>query len=422
MAQETPQLDLWCPRRSLWWSILACLACTAMLAYRCPDAFTNPQFYAEDGRYFFADAYNIGWTSIWDRANGYFHLYPRLLANFGLAIGIPVRWMPALFVAGTFLVYVVVWAYVLHRMPLPFPGRVFAVLVTVLLPLGNEVWMNLTNVQWIMSLLIPLIVWGTPGRRVRTAIVDGVLLVLACFTGPYALVFLPVMLLQVARDRHPEAWTTKRKVFVLIVVLASVLSALSLLQYGSVSRTDPGTLSALPFGAVQYLFFQLWYPVLSIGILYVPFLLQVLLTLMALWFLRNRFRKGLPRIDPLGFRFLALGALYACATLVSYRGDLAFLSPFNAGIRNFYLPSVFLVWAGLFIPWRSGRAYISAWALLFVWSVVQTVCFVGRYRAVDMHWPDHAAQIGKIDLDIPITPPGWTMHIDGPGGTQAPTE
>lgn len=419
MVQETPRLDRWSSRYALWWSILACLACTAMLAYRCPDAFTNPQFYAEDGRYFFADAYNNGWTSLCYRANGYFHLYPRLLANTGLSVGIPVLWMPALFVAGTFLVYVVVWAYVLNRMPIPFPGRVFAVLTTVLVPLGNEVWMNLTNVQWVMSLLIPLIVWGTPGKGLRMLVVDGTLLILACFTGPYALVFLPIMILQVLRERRTGKWSIRRKGFLAIVVLASALCALSLIDHGSVTRTDPGTLSALPAGAVQYLFYQLWYPVLSIGIVPVPFILQVLLTALACWFLWIRFGKGTHRISLFSLRVLTLGALYACVTLVSYRGDLSFLSPFDAGIRNFYLPSVLLIWAGLCIPWNSARSYIPVWTLFYTWFVVQTVFFIGRSRAKDMDWPKYADHIGTIDLDVPITPNGWTMHLHARASTQA---
>ncbi|MEO5572479.1 MAG: hypothetical protein ABIT08_07190, partial [Bacteroidia bacterium] len=48
--------------------------------FRRPDAFTNPQFWAEEGKYFFADAYHSGFSSLFNTCNGYFQLFPRLVA------------------------------------------------------------------------------------------------------------------------------------------------------------------------------------------------------------------------------------------------------------------------------------------------------------------------------------------------------
>lgn len=401
-----------CLSRSLFFVV--CSVCTAMLVFRCPDAFTHPQFYAEDGKYFFADAYNSGWSSLGGRANGYFHLYPRLLANLGLSVGVPVLWMPPLFVGGTYLVYVVLWVYIFHRIPLSVPGRLFAVLATALVPLGNETWMNLTNVQWTMSLLIPVIIWGDPSKRKWVAIVDGCLLTLACFTGPYALLIFPILLFQAIRERRTKRPTATWKMFAAIVALGAAACAISLGGYGSVSRTDPGGPWMSFIGAVQYLFFQLWYPVLSVAVSHVPFVLQLLLTVAALAFLRHVLGATGSWRSPFAFAVLALGGLYAGVTLISYRGDPGFLSPFDAGIRNFYLPAVLLTWACLHVPWRTARRYAFAWTIVFIWFIAQTVLFIGRSRSVDMHWSEYATRFGTEKLTVPLNPPGWSMDIKGP--------
>ena len=46
------------------------LVCVAALYLKQPAAFRLPQFYAEEGRYFFADAHNDGWASLFYTSNG----------------------------------------------------------------------------------------------------------------------------------------------------------------------------------------------------------------------------------------------------------------------------------------------------------------------------------------------------------------
>lgn len=71
--------------------LLACatVICGVALYLKQPHVFHLPQFYAEEGTFFFADAYNDGWRSLFYSANGYFHLFPRLLANLTLTLGVP---------------------------------------------------------------------------------------------------------------------------------------------------------------------------------------------------------------------------------------------------------------------------------------------------------------------------------------------
>ena len=80
--------------------LLACatVICVVALYLKQPHVFHLPQFYAEEGRLFFAEAYNDGWASLFYTANGYFHVFPRLLANLTLTLGVPYAVIPAVFV------------------------------------------------------------------------------------------------------------------------------------------------------------------------------------------------------------------------------------------------------------------------------------------------------------------------------------
>ena len=390
------------------WAVFvpAVLVCVAVLVFRRPDAFTEPWFHAEDGRDFFAQAYHDGWRSLGYLANGYLHLYPRLVANLGLSAGVPIAGMPWLNLVALLLMYVVVWAYTFFRFAGSAAWRCIAVLCTVLVPLGNEVWMNMTNVQWPMALLLPLIVFGRrPVVSTAWRVADALVLVLGCLTGPFALVLAPVMLVTWWLRRRADGGSVSR-VHVGIVALAAAVQMVTLASYGSVQRTE-GAFHPLDPGSMQVLFFQVWYPVLSLGVRGVPFLAQALLSLGGIALLFHFLRKS---VRTRVYAWCAI-ALFI-ATLISYRGAPGFLSPFDAGIRNFYLPTVFLAWAFASVPWPGGKRPVHIAAGVLCWWALQTVVFIGplRYpRPVPVI--DQAALDEGKAIDVPIDPPGWTMRL-----------
>jgi hypothetical protein len=388
---------------------LAVVVCVAMLAFRRPDAFTAPWFYAEEGRDFLADAYRHGWASLGYRVNGYFHLYPRLVANLGLSAGVPVARMPWVNLVAVLLMYAVVWVYTFLRLPAGAGWRCIAVLCTVLVPLGNEVWMNMTNVQWPMALLIPLIVFGRGPRTAGWRVADGLVLLLACFTGPFALVLAPVILVAWWRRRNTEGMRGSR-IHIGILVTAALAQALALAFHGNLERTD-GPFHPLDAGFLQAAFFQLWYTLLSVGVQFMPVWTHALLSLVGIALLYYAFQRadsGLVLVRVLAWCALSL----FIATLISYRGAPGFLSPFEAGIRNFYLPSVLLAWALACVPWPRGKRPIAIASVVLLWWVVQTVVFVGPMR-IQRPVPtiDQAALDEGRAIDVPIDPSGWTMRL-----------
>lgn len=413
MRENTQRLLAWIERHQVPSVLMVCLACTVMLLFRRTDAFYFPQFYAEDGKLFFADAFNDGWASLFYRANGYFHVYPRLLALVGLSAGIPVFWMPTLFVIGTIGVYVLVWSYIYWRMPTSFFQRCFAILVTVYLPLGHEILMNLTNVQWLASLLIPLIVLGKPPMRKMIAAMDILILFFVCTTGPFALIWLPVLALWAYGGwRHGTATKTTVLNFATVALFADIIAA-SLFDHGSIERDGSNEGGSMFFGALQVLFYQLWYPIMCIHVAAVPFVLQLTLSAIALFALRRLFIVLRKNDDHFGLIMLVMSGIFFGVTLISYRDDLCSLSPIHVGMRNFYLPALLVVWAALSLPLKNVPRTVLIWCIVIGWMGIQTGAFLGRKQFDDINWKHEASQIGKgSERVVPLNPPGWSMRLN----------
>lgn len=394
--------------------LLSCVACIAMLMFRRPDAFMFPQFYAEDGKYFFADAFNDGWESLFYRANGYFHLFPRIVAIGGLSIGVPLRWMPMLFVLCTFSVYVLVWIYIDRRMPTSLMQRCFAIMATVLPPLGHEILMNMTNVQWMASLLIPLIIMGRPIERGAWVILDSVILIFVCTTGPYAVVWSPVLFYWGYGRWRKGSLTKFNSIYLLIIGSLVLVTVFSLLDFGSIDRKGSELGGSMILGGIQVLFRQLWYPLIATHVASVPLALQVIFTLIALTLIALLFRRLGKNDDPFGRMILITAGAFLAATLISYRNDLLSLSPIHVGMRNFYLPAVLLIWAALCVPLAGQKRMILAYGAALAWMGVATGLFLGQKDFVDLHWEQEVVRLDQgEERVVPLNPPGWSMQLNG---------
>ncbi len=75
------------------WLIAAFAIALPLIFLRDPSLFTRPQFWAEDGKVWYAQAYSQGWLySLFQPLNGYLSILPRLGA--GAALLVPFRWAP----------------------------------------------------------------------------------------------------------------------------------------------------------------------------------------------------------------------------------------------------------------------------------------------------------------------------------------
>src|SRR5258705_6445526 len=104
------------PRVRRWQAIAVSLGVilvvTVLVVSRRPDAFTKPQFWAEDGTFWFAAAYNQGpLIGFRTPAGGYYQSFARLAAAASLPFGL--RAAPLLFNVAAVLAQILAPLYLL---------------------------------------------------------------------------------------------------------------------------------------------------------------------------------------------------------------------------------------------------------------------------------------------------------------------
>lgn len=380
--------------------------CLLALFIRCRDAFVLPQFYAEEGKYFFADAYNDGWRSLAYTANGYFHLFPRLLANLLISLRVPYVLIPTVFVYACLPVYGLLWWLIFTRLRLPLGARALLVLTTVLVPIGNEIFMNQTNIQWVMALFPAVLYCGEEARSRVGRASDAVVLSLSLFTGPQALLLAPVFLADAFLHRE----LGRRRIFLTILSTAALATLVGVWLLGDVSRFDAGDGPRL-FAFLQFLFRSYTFPVISTAVNGVPTWAVVasvafLVPLgIACWVFIRRSGERLASVA-----FLS-GPPILLATMFIYRDSPFIPSPYGYAVRNFYLPMVFLLWS-LIAATRWDRRTTALWAAAFTWFAFQ-LPLLPRNPAMpfftpDLGWESYAEGLSRGRGEtVPILPPNW---------------
>lgn len=160
--------------------------CVAALLLKSPDAFGNPQFWAEDGAVFFQQQQPAGGAAAWLQPYaGYLHVLPRLVA--WLATFVPLAVVPAVYAYLSLAVNAVCVASLAQRL-LPSKLALAALAGVLLVPTSGEVFGTLTNSQWFLQFF--LLAWcflpGGPRHvALRTALALAVLV--AALTGPFSL-------------------------------------------------------------------------------------------------------------------------------------------------------------------------------------------------------------------------------------------
>ncbi len=387
------------------------LLLAVILFYRKPDALLNPQFWAEDGALFFAQAQEFGSAALLMPYRGYLHLVPRLVAL--VASSFPLEWAPAFYNFSALFITCLVASKILSSR-VRVPSKPLFVLSLGLVPHSGEVFLNLTNVQWMMALLIVLLIIQEPPASKRQAIGDFLLLTIAALTGPFCLLFAPAIMLRVLGRRGPRAYDLG---FLGLFLLLGLVQGLFIYS----RPEDP-----VMVGASSELTWQVVAQLIGhrlLGTLFLGQMVSAMLTPTVLVGLTLVFVYGLACLIWRGGKadggkgrmnaaiFLLAGASALGATWFRYQENLADLLPFGSGDRYFYLPRVVILWSILICAASRGlaRGVVTALVGLSVLAGASSWFQAGPFE--DYRWKHFAQEIerGK-SLRIPINPPGW--YID----------
>ena len=222
----TTELDERQSLQKCWKHLGISIFASAVIVARRPGSVFNAQFYAEDGRVFFQEAYNFGWWSALLRPyGGYFHAVPRLGA--ALALLVPLSFAPLVLnviaIAGQALPVNLLlsnrsaqWGNLRYRCMLAA--------TYLALPNLSELGTNITNVQCFLALSAFLLLADSKPHTLVGKTFDLLILLLFGVSGPYCILLLPIATFQAWR--HRDRWKRMQTV---VLAGTSVVEAFSLL-------------------------------------------------------------------------------------------------------------------------------------------------------------------------------------------------
>ncbi len=170
-------------------------------------AILHPQFFAEGGNVFYADAWNDGLRVLFRARGGYLHTLPRLVA--AIAVHFPLSWGPSVFVAVAAAVQIApVWYLLSRRFDNVLPNltlRIGLCLIYVALPNTYGENLNIINADWHLAIVSFLLLFADVPRTRLGWTRDLLVLALGGLSGPFAVLIWPVAIWRWWRER--SSWT-----------------------------------------------------------------------------------------------------------------------------------------------------------------------------------------------------------------------
>ena len=407
--------------RSVLLAVAIALVAAGIVISRRPDAFTNAQFYAEDGTRWFSDAYSLGsWQALGVSLSGYFQTLSRLAALIEGPFGVgnaPVAYN----VMGLLAQIAPVFFFLSGRFRSLVPSlwvRIALSALYLLMP-TTELNVTITNAPFHLAVLATLVILAPEARGWGWRAFDVAVIALTAVTGPFVYVLLPVAIVW---------WLLRRRRETLLLIAVLVLG-LGVQLYAETQTPR----AAYPLGAnLRDLVLLLCDRVVLAGlfaeeghthvymtglphatiwaglILVLAAPVVVLAALRAPWELRI--------FDLTAILFLAAGLAVPAVSAAGNQWQIMTMG--RAGERYFFMAQVAwvvtVIWAASCL--RLPRLRQGAWVLVAV-AFASGLVVAWSYPAfIDDHWPQEAREIDTAPtgthLSLPEPPGGpWTVAI-----------
>jgi hypothetical protein len=223
------------PELPFWQQATAFLVACAALISRRPDAILHPQFWAEDGHVWFAEAYNLGWGhALFRTYAGYFQTLPRLGA--ALAQLVPLAFAPLAMNLIAVAVQALPVSLLLSSRSSAWGSlRYRALMAAIYLALPNmrEIGAILTNSQWVLALAAFLVLAALTPKTIAGKVFDAFVLLLCGLTGPFCVFLFPIAVWIAWRRRDAWRWAESG-----ILAAACLIQAWALLVMDRAGRAD----------------------------------------------------------------------------------------------------------------------------------------------------------------------------------------
>lgn len=404
------------PSVGLSWRVQLIVFAIAALAVisRRPDAITNPQFFAEDGSVWYADAYRLGFQSLFTPDAGYLQTFPRIVAVFAAlfplmfapllmsVIGIVVQVLPVNMLASSRFAD---WGSLPFRLVMGF--------LYLALPNSRELDVVITNAQWHLALLACILVLAPSTVQWKWRVFDVCILLLSGLTGPFCLLLLPIAI---------SMWWVRRGNWRIVITL--LVAACAVTQLLVLYRADPAIRSSAPLGASARLLIDLLSGHVFLAAIlgfanYTERLLPILLFLVTI--LGSGVFAYVLFKTKLEFRlFIIFSLLVFAASLKSplvSRSDPQWEVLDHAyGIRYWFFPMLAFVWSLLWCAQPGQSKWVRRFAAAMLVLMLIGIAKDWEYPAFSSH--DFAQYAQKFDkmprgetMVFPLYPDGWNMQL-----------
>ncbi len=405
-------------RTALLISGAALIAFLITVSHR-PDALLNPQFWAEDGKMWYQQAYNNGiLTSLITSEAGYFQTVSRIVA--AVTQLVPLAQTPLIFNLTAISIKVSVALFILSsRLDRAVPSnslRAAFAFIYLVLPQSYETTANLTNAQWHLAFLSFLIIIAAPSRTVAWRIFDIGVVVLSAFSGPLCLLLVPVVLIRYYLTRE-----SRLVPLIFIFLVGSAVQMTSLLLFERPSKQPLGAEPGLFFRIVGgHLFFDSifgdknygrvirlgwWTDISAFFVCLAGFTASVYA------FIRGNLELRLMML----FSVLIIAGALISPAVSSDVPQWTAMWPEMVGSRYWLIPTFCFFACIVTIAVRSETRWIRSSAVgVLCLSLIGIVADWKHPRFVDLKFAEHAARFEEApagqEVVIPINP-NWEMQL-----------
>lgn len=393
------------------------LLAVLLLVAREPESWFSPRFWAEDSVIYLKQSWDLGWHSLWALQAGYLVVVQRILAL--LIAPLPAAFIPAAYNFSAWALTLLV-AWKVFRLRIAGLPNALLALAVVAVPENGEVFGCLTNIQWILALVLVLLPLQDVPRTWGGAAEDACWFLGAALTGPYIILTWPLYLARLWRSPKERY---ARALFIGATLCASLQAAM-VIQSPPLAEpplaagiSSTGALGDSPwiiwtavvanrlFGGLffaQTLTRLLPRPVNALlGVAFVLLLARLLFRTWPRWSREERFFAG---------GTLATLVLFFAVTSYRFIGHTQELLPFGLGDRYFVPPRILLLWVLLALATTlRPKIWPVITVLLFIvsWGVTRHY----RYHFEDDHWA-HEAPLLDSGLSVHFTTNPTSMAVE----------
>ena len=382
---------------------------------RRPDAILSPQFFAEDGTFWYADAYNTGWFhSLLLSHAGWLQAVPRLAASLSLIV--PLAFAPILLNLLAIILQVlpiIVLTSARCRSWAPLNLRMLLAVAYVALPNSRELDAAISQAPWHLALLAALVILAVPSANRIWKFFDAGVVVLSGLTGPFCLALLPLA---------GAIWFWRRRRWHL--VLAGLLAVCGAIQLYTIATAPAAARSQALLGASPTLFLQI-----LAGNVYLAAIFgqnsylasrSIFLSLIVAIFATTIIAYCLAR-SKAEFRLFILFCLVIfgvslCNPLVSVNQPQWQVMSGAPGLRYWFFPMLAFVWATIWCAFAASvkqlRIACGALLVLMIYGAAKDWIYPA-YPATT--FPVLARQFEALPagqaMIFPLYPNGWSMQL-----------